>query len=595
MNKKITTKMSRRDLIRLYQDVWGAPVIPFSPNKIPMVPWAKYRSSKPTEAELRTWFDTPYCHQRGISPWGIGFVCGAVAGNLFSIDIDSQALFDELKQRGAFPTGACIYKSAKGYHVVMRSSTIPYSVKEHSDALIAINPLFDQLGISGEGALSIAPDTPGRQWIQLYNEPAIVDYEAWLGKYIGWTEGATRTLIKSQGSDKSNWIAILCPWHENDGKQHTPSCNVDLIGRGYKCWGCGREGKLSELTAYARQIGYVLPKEITEIDAKYNNSKEVNMPDRILYEVGERVSEEQLPEALIEGIAWRGDIGMLYGVPGSGKSSYMTSGAADLMSGQPLWGDWGTPRPLRVLYLDCENPPGETRLAIQSAIGKGGRIPKGSLVAELTGKGFDVSNPKWQQWLEEQIKKYHFDTVIGDNLGKMTVKNIIDDFEMRRVVNILRSLVRKHNILFLLVHHTGWQRYDNQGRQLPAHGKGGSSLQEDVNFCFEVTRVNKLTTRIKVHKIRSRRAGITVGDELVHYYDLKLMKIVPAELRKVASKVKWLVDEFGVQGLADKLDCNKSTISRYLHCYRQPEDSILAKIEELAKATGYRPRLTDVV
>ena len=574
------------DFVHFYTKVWGCPVVPIAENKKPLIKWTEYQERMPTEQELEDWFTAP-CKAFKHPPWGLAII---LKGGLFSVDLDTEEVYQTLKQSGAFKEGSCIYKSAKGYHAIMRATGRLYSIAEHNEGL---SQGFQELGIGGDKHLSNVPDTPGRYWIELHDEPITVDFEGWVRKYVGEPKEMSRAGVGRRGD--SEWIAILCPWHEWDGKPHKPSCNVDIIGRGFKCWGCDRQGKLSELVAYCKEIDYPLPKEILKADEAYRRPLMIQTQDKILYEVGEEVTEEELPEALIKAVAWRGDVGELYGVPGSGKSRLMPSGAANLMQGGAFWGDWEVIRPLRLLYLDLENPPGETRMAIQAALGKGEEIPKGSLVAELTGRGFDISNPKWQQWLDEQLTKYQFDVVIGDNLGKMTGKNIIDDYEMKQVVNIIRSLVRKHNILFLLVHHTGWQRYDNQGRPLPAHGKGGSSLQEDVNFCFEVTKTSKYITRITVKKIRSRRAGITTGDEFIHFYDRKAMRIVPATLRKAVQQIRWLVDKYGIQGVADKLGCNRSSISRYMHGYREPEDTIKVRLEEITKAEGYVPRLTDIV
>lgn len=583
MKKIDTTGWSRMDYIRFYMDVWQVPVIPVAENKKPLIRWSTYQTRMPTREEIDEWFVSR-------NPWGLAIV---LKGGLFSVDMDTDELYKNLKEMGAFPRGSCVYKSRRGFHSIMRATGGLFSVAEHNENLP--NEL-QELGIGGDRHLANVPDTPHRSWVVLYDEPVAVDFEPWVMKYIGEPKE-----MKRSGMTRDGWMPeILCPWHELDGNQHTPSLHPNKKDGAFICHGCGRTGTFTELANYSKNIGYQLPNYIYQWveDYKRDSSQsrgELNMDKKLVYRADEALQLEELPEALIKGVGWRGDIIELYGAPGTGKTSLMTSGAADLATGEVFWGDWKVAKPCRVLYIDTENPPGETRMAIQAATGENKRALKLVDIAELIGIGFNISNPEWQKWLNDQISRNKYDVVIGDNLGKMTGKNIIDDYEMRQVIAIIRPIVRKHNILFFLIHHTGWARFDNQGRQLPSHGKGGSSLLEDVNACFEVVKTSKHITRITIKKIRSRRAAIASGDEFVHYYDPKTMRIVPAELRMVIQKVKWLVGKYGLPAVADKLGCNKSSVSRYMHGYRQPDNDIRGKLEEVIKAEGYKPQIGDVI
>ena len=106
--------------------------------------------------------------------------------------------------------------------------------------------------------------------------------------------------------------------------------------------------------------------------------------------------------------------------------------------------------------------------------------------------------------------------------------------------------------------------------------------------------MRKDTPRITVKKIRSRRAGITVGDELVHYYDHETMRIVPAELKATMLQAKWLIDKYSVQGAANKIGCSRQAMGNYAHGFRQPAEEFRDRLKEVVKAEGYAPRLTDI-
>src|SRR3972149_131960 len=356
--KLVSTKgWKRPDFIRFYTDVWGCPCIPIHGDykdakgksllKKPMVQWTNYNPAKggkmPTEDELKDWFDTP-CRAFKQAPWGIAIV---LQHDLFSIDVDTDELFTDLKERGAFPKGACIYKSARGYHIIMRSKdTVPYTVKEHDPVLIAINPAYDELGIGGDNNhLSNMPDTPSRKWLELYDEPVAINYNDWCSKYLGWTK-------EDPYKQRAGWQEeIRCPGHEwgptrDDGSEHEPSlrCNTDTGA--FQCHGCPEHGTFTKLVAKAKEVGMPLPGYVQEWLDKFHEratgSKLVvepleteKLPD-LKWANTERTFDE-LPPGIVDGILWRGDAGIVFAPAGAGKSSVCNAAAGDAVLGR----EWG--------------------------------------------------------------------------------------------------------------------------------------------------------------------------------------------------------------------------------------------------------------
>jgi len=120
---------TRKDFIKFYSEQWGCPCIPIRQDKKAQIKWADYQRSNPTAEQYKQWFENS-------SPYGIAIV---MRGGLFSIDLDTDELFAKLRGNWAFPRGACIYKSRRGYHVIMKADhydlNYPFSVPEHNDQL----------------------------------------------------------------------------------------------------------------------------------------------------------------------------------------------------------------------------------------------------------------------------------------------------------------------------------------------------------------------------------------------------------------------------------------------------------------------------
>lgn len=607
------TEWQRMDFVKFYSGQWQLPVLPIRADKRPDVrEWNQYKVRLPTLEELET------CKKA----WGITLI---LQNKLFCVDFDTRHGYELLKDK--IPAGACIAKTPHGYHVLMRSSTIvPETIRGNNPQWLSCLERLDpklvemrkdgskqaKVDLLGNNSLLHSPDSPGYTSLGLYREPVSVPFEEWMKDVFGYTVPLPRLtdFVKLGATTTPRWVNEYCPWCEADGLTHdSPSCQVDVEGGGFKCHGsCGRTGKLTEFVAKAQEAGMPLKhgaeimeayKRFSTLEEKPIQSSLIIPSEKLIFSAAEPVTAEEMADPVVPGIIWRGFIVELYGASGVGKTSYITSGAVDLaLPHGRLWGDWALRQPCRQLYLDLENAVGESRQAIQTAASAIGKPEAAKLidVAELIGKGFDISKPEWRDWLNSAIAQNGYVVVWLDNLGKATGRNTIDDYEMKQVVNLeLRPIVRRHNIILFIIHHTGWAKYDSAGRELPAHGKGGSSLFEDVNVCFRLKVVSKFVTRLTVEKARARQSIIRPGDEFLHHYDEKTMRLTPATWRPFASLTSQLVEKLGLDKVAEKLGCNKSTVSRYVHGLRQPDDAVKAKLAELAKAEGISPRLNDVV
>lgn len=328
------TGWSRADFIRFYTEVWHTPVIPILPNKKAAVKWSDFQNRMPTKEELNHWFVEQ-------SPWGLAIICGAIANNIFSIDIDDPDLFKQLKQMGAFPTGSCIYKSARGFHVIMRATDmIPFPVKEHNPQLMNVDVLFGEFGISGDRTLSIMPDTPKREWIILFDEPVGIEYEVWLKKYPQYT----RDMEKAKGEEITMW----CPYHADKREGDptaTPSLFINVSKGVYQCFGCKQKGTVEQLIRDSKRMGFDLP------ELKISLTKSLLPILRLSDDIKEAETQfiiDQLLEAGENGTM------LVSGVSGIGKTTLALSIAIPLSMGLPVLGELAVAKAFKVLFVNFE-------------------------------------------------------------------------------------------------------------------------------------------------------------------------------------------------------------------------------------------------
>lgn len=94
----------------------GLCVIP-ARGKIPAVQWKDYQERRPTEEQVRKWWQENPDHN-------VACVLGSVSGGLIAFDLDSPEAKEEFKKLG-LPTDTWISKTGRGWHVFYRAKTPP--------------------------------------------------------------------------------------------------------------------------------------------------------------------------------------------------------------------------------------------------------------------------------------------------------------------------------------------------------------------------------------------------------------------------------------------------------------------------------------
>lgn len=477
MKKIDTTGWKRMDFVNFYTKVWDVPVIPIDKNKKPMVEWSPYQSFMPTEEELDKWFNK-------WKAWGLAIIC---QHRLFSPDFDTPEVYKMFKQKGAFSEGTCIYETAKGYHTIMRSSDIiPYSVKEHDEALAAIDPLLYEFGISGNNGLAIVPDTPDRHWIKLYQEPVALPYEWWLEKYTG------RSKATAGRRGAGEWLPlILCPWHENDGLPHDPSLHINIKDGGFYCHGCGKQGKLSELIDYCKSIDYKLPNEVYERVKDFKQPPQYRQKEYHLPTLQELINKAGMVSNLIPNMLSRGEVMLWYGAPKAGKTMQMQALAASAIKAEPIFGIFPIVKPLKVIYFSYEMSGAE--------LGKRFTI---LMKGEETGnlgvdryQGANFPDPEFLNTIRSATSQFSPDIVIHDPLINMHSLDENRSQDMQTLFGALRADALEKNYGIILIHHTGVEKQDEGLAPRRKRPRGSSAIEGCVDLSVLVQSASQKYVR----------------------------------------------------------------------------------------------------
>jgi hypothetical protein len=167
-------------------------------------------------------------------------------------------------------------------------------------------------------------------------------------------------------------------------------------------------------------------------------------------------------EWIVPGLWYRGEILMLAGDPGVGKTSCILSMLKKVSHGNPIFADSYSPtRPLRVLYLNADS----SKLVFDNIYNKKMNIDDDTnikvlnmheinrLSLEKLGQTFSFENINTFTILSEKIKRESADILIIDTFAAMLTCDENKSKEMIPIMSKLRGWAAENNILLILVHH----------------------------------------------------------------------------------------------------------------------------------------------
>lgn len=182
---------------------------------------------------------------------------------------------------------------------------------------------------------------------------------------------------------------------------------------------------------------------------------------------------------LIKGVIRRGDILMIYGPSGVGKSIYMLNIAAALVEGKPVLGLWKC-KQCNVGLADYEMPLDEIKDRCETLLGDNQNFFVGSFA------GSKISDPSHVRELEYSIRSNQLSVLVIDPLAAaFEVKNENSPL-IGRDMKIIQGLARRNSCAIILVHHTGKRQYDNKGHEKPFLPRGHHSIMDTADVIFRV-------------------------------------------------------------------------------------------------------------
>jgi len=182
---------------------------------------------------------------------------------------------------------------------------------------------------------------------------------------------------------------------------------------------------------------------------------------------------------LIKGVIRRGDILMIYGPSGVGKSIYMLNIVAALVEGKPVLGLWKC-KQCNVGLADYEMPSDEIKLRCKILLGSNKNFVVGGFV------GRKINDPSHISELECAIKDNQLSVLVIDPLAAAYRSRYENQPLIGKDMKTIRDLARRNNCAIILVHHTGRPQYDINGHEKPFLPRGHHSIMDAADVIFRV-------------------------------------------------------------------------------------------------------------
>lgn len=209
-------------------------------------------------------------------------------------------------------------------------------------------------------------------------------------------------------------------------------------------------------------------------------------------------------EWLIKGVLPRGDLGILYGQSGSGKTFVALDIAMALACGVQ-WRGHRVPKPVRVLYVAAEGAGGVGN-RIAAYLNTHGIETPGNL-GVLPGTPSLLERDDMKEVLASVCAVGGFEVIIIDTFAQVTPganENAAED--MGRALSNLRALATATQAMPILVHHAG--------KDASKGARGWSGLKAAADVQIEVIRRESGSREIHVEKLKDGKDGARFGFEL---------------------------------------------------------------------------------
>lgn len=313
----------------------------------------------------------------------------------------------------------------------------------------------------------------------------------------------------------------------------------------------------AEVTAVARSVARYAPDSESVPDPAARPRGLTTMS------VAGAVSEDPPPIAwLIDGWLARGDIALLAGEPGAGKSWLTLDLAVSGALGDPIWGRFSCDEYLKVLVVDEENPQDEVIRRLW-CVGKAhyvlesGLVPRldDNLVVTTPRQGFSFRRPESVAWLRQQIEQFRPDLLIFDSITALsTITEEKDAVSVRRFFHDhLAPLQSICGTTILLVHHTNKAVYQKE-QAVSAGGMVRGSIDflaaPDTTFLLERQDGRLSLTNLKPRRMKTPTALAVEIQDVVDEEGYRTGGVCPKVLGEVEGHLEGSREDLDAVGEA---------------------------------------------
>lgn len=183
-------------------------------------------------------------------------------------------------------------------------------------------------------------------------------------------------------------------------------------------------------------------------------------PNYKVYPLGEFLQQDFHEPMLIEGLAPRRGIGEISGQPGAGKTTGTLNMAFDIATGANETLGYaldGVPR--KVVFFSLEL----AATAINRTIAPMAKefTPDDPRTLNLyknlsiypSGEPIYLDTDPGKKFFEDMLKEYQPEVIFTDSLSHLCAGSLADDTVARQLMQFIKRMVNKYNMLFITVHH----------------------------------------------------------------------------------------------------------------------------------------------
>lgn len=226
---------------------------------------------------------------------------------------------------------------------------------------------------------------------------------------------------------------------------------------------------------------------------------------------------------LAEDFLYEGDVLMLVGESGVGKSILTTQLACSLTLGQPVYDFFKVPQPRYVYYLQLEGEPDQAYERMQRMASKVNRNST-LLYWDSRPQGIDLLNPLESQTLLKDIAGWGKkpDLIVIDPLYQSVFGELARELPSKAIIRFLgaaKTLLKP--CAFLLVHHAKKTSYDRAGKPIEEVDPyfGSTWLKAYINTSFLLKAGGGQYAGDQVMLVCKKSRGADVVRDLILHYD----------------------------------------------------------------------------